>query len=361
MNLVIFNRNGTTDIMKKRMQALLYSLWGLVTLIFGLGTYKEIYEPGMGFWSSTLTIISATFMTLVALLALSWALLSMERIRNKLLPHPKYKFVNNYTVPCLLILLVSISNTLGSSASAIQGKELGFLSEAEFSDAKRNKIFDTNEYSKYLVEKEEKDKADEEKRVVVKAEEDRAAAVESAMRLFDAEKREQVKHLISKDLTEHPELTQQILNEIAAYDKLSVERTSAERKYIDDGVSYKLYMKAIDDSNCRQEMKSNLAPYKAFFDAQSKNWRPFAEYPDYMVNQEMYQRDLANVEYLRNKTKVENIFGECIFPLIKSIPHLSRPDAKPLYRDPYAYYPAALKCTDQNGGDYNMCYKWKGV
>ena len=158
--------------MKKRMQALVYCLWGLITLIFGLGTYKEIYEPGMGFWSSTLTIISATFMTLVALLALSWALLSIERIRNRLLPPLKYKYVNNYTVPCLLILLVSISNTLGSSASAMQGKELGFLSEAEFSDAKRKKIFDKSEYSTYLVEKREKDRANEEKREADKAAEE---------------------------------------------------------------------------------------------------------------------------------------------------------------------------------------------
>jgi len=343
--------------MKKRMQALVYSLWGLITLIFGLGTYKEIYEPGMGIWSSSLTIISATFMTLVALLALSWALLSMERIRNRLLPPSKYKYVNNYTVPCLLIILVSISNTLGSSASAMQGKELGFLSEAEFSDAKRNKIFDTNEYSKYLVEKAAKDKADEERRVVVKAEEDGAVAVESAMRLFDAEKREQVKHLISKDLTEHPELTQQILNEIAAYDKLSVERTSAERTYIDDGVSYKVYMKAIDDSNCRQEMKSNLAPYKAWFD--SHDWRPLSEYPDYAVKQEMFQRDRVNYEYLRNKTKVDNTFNKCVFSLIQNIPHLSRTDAKPNVIEDYV--PPALKCVQNNGGDYNSCYKWKGV
>ncbi|MDM5088240.1 hypothetical protein OB947_04820 [Aeromonas bestiarum] len=155
--------------MKKRIQVLVYSLWGLITLIFGLTAYKEIYEPGMGFWSGTLTVISATLMTLVALLALSWAILSIDRIRNKLLPKPKYKLVNNYSVPCILILIITISNSLGSFASTMQGKELGFLSEVEFSDAKRNKIFDKNEYSKYLVEKNEKYKADEVKRIADKA------------------------------------------------------------------------------------------------------------------------------------------------------------------------------------------------
>lgn len=343
--------------MKKRMQVLAYSLWGLITLIFGLGTYKEIYEPGIGFWSGTLTIISATFMTLVALLSLSWAILSINSIRDKLLPTQKYRLINNYTVPCLLILLVSISNTLGSSASAMQGKELGFLSEEEFSDAKRNKIFDKDEYSTYLVEK---GKADEARRIEVKAEEDRTAAVNSAVQLFDAEKREQVKHLISKDLNEHPELTQQILNEIAAYDELSVERTSAVMSYIDNGVSDKAYMRAIEDSNCRQEMKSNLALYKAWFDAQSQHWRPLTEYPDYMVKQEMYQRDLANFEYLRNKTKVENTFMECIFSLTRNIPHLSRVDAKPNIRGT-EYFPEGLQCVQKNGGDYNSCYKWKGM
>ncbi|MCH7370747.1 hypothetical protein [Aeromonas sp. MR16] len=65
--------------------------------------------------------------------------------------------------------MVSISNTLRSSASAIQGKELGFLSEAEFSNAKRNKIFDKDEYSTYLIEKKAKDKADEERRAADEA------------------------------------------------------------------------------------------------------------------------------------------------------------------------------------------------
>lgn len=176
--------------MKKRMQVLVYSLWGLVTLLFGVGSYKKIYEPGMGFWSSTLTIISATLMTLVGLLALSWVLLSMERIRNKLLPQPKYKFVNNYTMPCLLILLVTISNTLGSSASAMQGKELGFLSEAEFSDAKRNKIFDKDEYSTYLIEKEAKNKADEERRI---AEEARVSADNAVKEALLAKKKQEEK------------------------------------------------------------------------------------------------------------------------------------------------------------------------
>ncbi|MFE8726424.1 hypothetical protein [Aeromonas hydrophila] len=149
--------------MKKIIQVLIYGLWGLIALVFGLSTYNEIYEPGIGFWSGTLTVISATLMTLVALLALSWVVLSIDQIKDKLLPKPKYRFINNYTVPCLLIFLITISNTLGSSASSMQGKELGFQSEVEFSDAKSNKIFDKEKYSRYLIEKNEKDKANKAK------------------------------------------------------------------------------------------------------------------------------------------------------------------------------------------------------
>jgi hypothetical protein len=176
--------------MKKIIQVLVYGLWGLIALLFGLSAYNEIYEPGIGFWSGTLTAISATLMILVALLALSWAALSMELIRNRLLPRPKYKYVNNYTVPCLLIILVTMSNVLGSSASTMQGKELGFLSVTEFSDAKRNKIFDANEYSKYLVEKEAKDKADEERRI---AEEARVSADNAVKEALLAKKKQEEK------------------------------------------------------------------------------------------------------------------------------------------------------------------------
>lgn len=151
--------------MKKIIQVLIYGLWGLIALVFGLSTYNDIYEPGIGFWSGTLTVISATLMTLVALLALSWVVFSIDQVKDKLLPKPKYRFINNYTVPCLLIFLVTISNTLGSSASSMQGKELGFLSELEFSDAKSNKIFDKEKYSRYLIEKNEKDKANKAKKI----------------------------------------------------------------------------------------------------------------------------------------------------------------------------------------------------
>ncbi|HHH1496565.1 TPA: hypothetical protein ACPZSC_002958 [Yersinia enterocolitica] len=166
------------------------------------------------------------------------------------------------------------------------------------------------------------------------------------------ENMEEINALIEKDLKENPELTRKILKEISSYQKDSVERTVAESDYVNDGVSYADNIFAIEKSNCRQELKEQLAPYTEW--KNSQDWRPFSEFPKSMLKQEMYRRDIVNTQYLGHKTDLTNIFMKCTFSLRDSIPHLLRPDAKPTIQE--YYIPEKLQCVKKNGGNYNVCY-----
>ncbi|WCH28243.1 hypothetical protein [Aeromonas salmonicida] len=316
--------------MKKRIQVLVYSLWGLITLIFGLTSYKEIYEPGMGFWSSTLTVISATLMTLVALLALSWAILSIDRIRNKLLPKPKYRLVNNYSMPCILILMITISNTVGSSASAMQGKKLGFLSEVEFSDAKINKIFDKDEYSKYLVEKREKDKSDEEKIAANKAKQEETAAIENAVDLFSTADRDIIRTLIGNDIKENSELTKIILQEIRENQTDSVERTISETDYIDYGVRSKEFEPELKSTSCYMVFKERSQRAKSIYAHETQNWQSLSNFKrdvgdGSILQAEIDYRERFNKSNLETLKKLNDELSICSYKTAQSMKnHLTR-------------------------------------
>lgn len=167
--------------------------------------------------------------------------------------------------------------------------------------------------------------------------------------------------LIQKDLKENPELTRKILRDISSYKEESGERSIAEKDYIDDGISFRDKMAAIENSNCRQEFNSQLAPYKSWYDADvqrriifNKSYQPTSDLSRDLIRQEMYRRDIVNNEYLIHHTDLLNIFGKCTFSLRDSIPHLSRPEAKPNVLK--HYIPEQLECVKKNGGDYNACY-----
>lgn len=209
--------------MIKVVQIVIYGFWGLITLVFGLGTYQELGGPGIGFWSGTLLVVSATLLTLAAILALAWVVLASTRVRAKLLPKPKYRYINNYTVPGPIILLVILANVISSSADSSQAKKLGFTSEKDFTDAKRHKIYSVDEYSKYLADKKTKENA----AVAIKVEQDRVAAIEQAKK--DAE--------CAKDsycyYTSHNSAEYQCANEVEKLAKYKFEWTDKfyEKKF----------------------------------------------------------------------------------------------------------------------------------
>jgi len=328
----------------------IYGIWGVFLFLASMEKFGDLFAIGTGIWSVVMLTVAGLCQLLACITAIGWAVLAFRTLKFKFLT---YKFVNNYTVPVLIIVLAFVASAARSSSDESRAQKLGFKDGKEFSIARENNITNVADYDKFVDEQNVKkaEKAAQDALAAAdKAEQDKMAKYVAIF--SDAARKERAQELISKDLKENTELTKKILDEIASYSNDSVERDVAEMDYLDYGVSLKLYDLAIDKSNCRQELKNQLAPYTAWKDSQ--DWRPFSEFPKSMLKQEMYRRDIVNADYSKKKTELENIFRECVFSLINQTNHLSRPNAKPVIRE--AYFPEKLQCVQENGGDYNACY-----
>lgn len=336
--------------MSKYLKIGIYGIWGVFLFLASMEKFGDLFAIGTGIWSVVMLTAAGLCQLLACITAIGWAVLAFRTLKFKFLT---YKFVNNYTVPVLIIVLVFVASAARSSSDESRAQKLGFKDGKEFSIARENNITNVADYAKFVEEQKVKkaEKAAQDALAAAdKAEQDKVAKYVAIF--SDAGRKERAQELISKDLKENTELTKKILDEIASYSNDSVERDVAEMDYLDYGVSLKLYDLAIDKSNCRQELKNQLAPYTAWKDSQ--DWRPFSEFPKSMLKQEMYRRDIVNADYSKKKTELENIFRECVFSLINQTNHLSRPNAKPVIQE--AYFPEKLQCVQKNGGDYNACY-----
>ncbi len=63
-----------------------------------------------------------------------------------------YKFVNNYTVPLLIIGLAIVASTARDSSDEVRAQKLGFKDGKEFAIARENNIFNVADYAKFAEE-----------------------------------------------------------------------------------------------------------------------------------------------------------------------------------------------------------------
>lgn len=134
-------------------QVVLYSFFGLVAVIYGIATFHELSGPGVKILSGTLLVLSSIVIIFVGILSIGWASLAFQKVQDRVLSVKKFKHLNNYTVPVLFITLLYIGNIFNSYADSMQAKELGFTSEKDFAEAKRNKIYNVDDYSKFALDK----------------------------------------------------------------------------------------------------------------------------------------------------------------------------------------------------------------
>lgn len=144
-----------------KKQFYIYGFIGVICLFVAFGRIiSNLSEPGMGIWSSLISILSGLIILSAALLFLIWALLGVSAISSRFpqLSQGKGRFLKTYTVIPAFIVLVVIANLLDSNKDDVQAKELGFTSTKDFNDARHNNIFTVEGYNALLVQR-EKDKA----------------------------------------------------------------------------------------------------------------------------------------------------------------------------------------------------------
>lgn len=349
--------------MSKYLKIGVYGIWGVFLFLASMEKFGDLFAIGTGIWSVVMLTVAGLCQLLACITAIGWAVLAFRTLKFKFLT---YKFVNNYTVPVLIIVLAFVASAARSSSDESRAQKLGFKDGKEFSIARENNITNVADYAKFVEEQKviKAEKAAQDALAAAdKAEQDKVAKYVAIF--SDAGRKERAQELISKDLKENTELTKKILDEIASYSNDSVERDVAEMDYLDYGVSLKLYDLAIDKSNCRQTYKYRLSPLNEWQKTQHQllkersdatNWDLLDESQRKHERKELaYEHDRVTTEYFKEQRVVQKSFNECVFNLLSTIPvRLSRPKATPT---PVIYDVSdGIKCMRKPEGTVDLCY-----
>lgn len=154
-----------------------YGIWGIFLCLAALEKFGDFFAAGTGFWSVLMLFVAGTCQIGAALIAIGWALLAFGTMRSKYL---SYKFVNNYTVPVLIIALAFVASTARSSSDEARAQKLGFKDGKEFSTARENNITNPTDYAKYLAEQKAKAAAKAAHEALLAAEKEQKAQQEEA-------------------------------------------------------------------------------------------------------------------------------------------------------------------------------------
>jgi hypothetical protein len=341
----------------------IYGIWGVFLFLASMEKFGDLFAAGTGF-SSVVMLTAAGLCQLVAcVIAIGWVVLGSGTLKAKYLP---YKIVNNYTVPVLIIVLAFVASAARSSSDEARAQKLGFKDGKEFSVARENNITNVADYAKFVDEQRVKEVEKAAHDALVAAEKAEQDKVAKYMAIFsDADRKERAQKLISTDLKENPKLTEKILNEIASYSNDSVERSASENEYLDYGVSDKVYMSAIENSNCRQTYKYRLSPLNEWQKTQHQllkersdatNWDLLDESQRKHERKEIaYEHDRVTMAYFKEQNVVQKSFNECVFNLLSTIPdRLSRPKATP--SPVIDYMSEGIKCMRKPEGTLDLCY-----
>ncbi len=319
-------------------QTIVYGFWGAITLTYGIITLQDISKPGINFGSGILFFSSSILVILVGIVSIIWAMLAFPKLRDKATPIKNIKYINNYTIPILLIAPLFISLSLDSSASSIQAKKLNFSSEKEFSEAKKQNIYNIDEFTKYLADKKIKDAII----VAAKAEEDRISAETKAEKdniaAAEQEKKDSEYTLIVKDsltnssdsdiilkFEKNNEFELSVLEEIQSYQNESFQQHRAAMMFRDYGVRLSDFDKLIRPK-CSESIDELDRQYKN----ETGLWKPFSWYKDkdLLESEHKYRENYNKVFFKEHRRQMKKMM-RCFHDLSQELPnHSPRPKPK---------------------------------
>jgi len=161
----------------------IYGIWGVFLLLASMEKFGDLFAIGTGIWSVVMLTVAGLCQLLACITAIGWSVLVFGTLKSKYLP---YKFVNNYTVPVLIIVLAFVASAARSSSDEARAHKLGFKDGKEFSIARENNISNVADYTKFAEEQRIKAAEKAAQDATLAAEKERQAKEEEAKCLDDA-------------------------------------------------------------------------------------------------------------------------------------------------------------------------------
>jgi len=137
-----------------------YMGFGLIMALMIYGYFSTFNEPGMSFATVLLALVTIAFWAMVMIVSLWWSVIAIPSIQENYpaLTQRLPKFFNNYLLPVIIVILLLIAGQVNVYMMNIQGKNLGFPVEDQFSKAKSAGIFNREKWTDFKVKQDESKK-----------------------------------------------------------------------------------------------------------------------------------------------------------------------------------------------------------
>ncbi|EPK3140158.1 NADH-quinone oxidoreductase subunit J [Enterobacter cloacae] len=183
----------------KKLQFFVYMGFGLIMVFMVYSHFSTFIEPGMSFATVLLALVTLVFWCMVMIVSFWWSILAIPSIKEN---YPKLtqklpKFFNNYLLPVIIVVLLLIAGQANVYMTNVQGKNLGFMAEDQFTKAKRAGVFSRDKWIDFKAKEVETKKLADEQATTSALEQKNKDYIESKINSLD---RSSGKYLVAENI-----------------------------------------------------------------------------------------------------------------------------------------------------------------
>ncbi|EPK8951261.1 TPA: hypothetical protein L8S88_002790 [Klebsiella pneumoniae] len=171
----------------KKIQFFVYMGFGLIMASMVYSYFSTFNEPGMSFATVLLALVTLALWSMVMIISFWWSIIAIPSIQEN---HPALtqkfpKFFNNFLLPIIIVILLLIAGQANVYMMNLQGKNLGFMSEDQFSEAKSAGIFNREKWIEVKAKQDESIKLADKHAAAVALEKKNKDYIESKINSLD--------------------------------------------------------------------------------------------------------------------------------------------------------------------------------
>lgn len=171
----------------KKIQFFVYIGFGLIMASMVYSYFSTFNEPGMSFATVLLALITLAFWSMVMIISFWWSIIAIPSIQEN---HPALtqkfpKFFNNFLLPIIIVILLLIAGQANVYMMNLQGKNLGFMIEDQFSEAKSAGIFNREKWIEIKAKQDESIKLADKQATAATLEKNNKDYIESKINSLD--------------------------------------------------------------------------------------------------------------------------------------------------------------------------------
>ena len=206
----------------KKLQFFVYMGFCLITAFMIYSYFSTFNEPGMSFSTVLLALVTLAFWSMAMIISFWWSIIAITsmQVNYPALMQKLPKYFNNFLLPIIIVILLLIAGQANVYMMNVQGKNLGFTIEDQFSEAKSAGIFNREKWIEVKAKQYESMKLADKQAAAVTLEKKNKDYIESKINSLD---KSSGKYLVAEKIYKQ--------HGVWVDDYIAVQKKSCSREY----------------------------------------------------------------------------------------------------------------------------------